>query len=146
MRGDRHPAISLNLWVHDLGRPRETKAFAIGNRAGKWSIATVQIGNNFAHTASDTVRAIRVWCRSAFQDLPPGCDDSPPPTPIEEGRGYPSASAPPQVALMAALATAPAGRPRARMFAMPQNVRICEAARVFPDRPVPMRSSRASSL
>ena len=33
-----------------LESPRETKVFAIGNRAGKSSIATVQIGNNFAHT------------------------------------------------------------------------------------------------
>ena len=33
-----------------LGNPRETKTLAIGNRAGKWSITTVQIGNNFAHT------------------------------------------------------------------------------------------------
>lgn len=33
-----------------LQNPRETKAFAIENWAGKWSIATVQMGNNFAHT------------------------------------------------------------------------------------------------
>lgn len=33
-----------------LRNPYETKAFAIGNRAGKWSIIAVQIGNNFAHT------------------------------------------------------------------------------------------------
>ena len=33
-----------------LQNPRETKAFALENRAGKWSITTVQIGNNFAHT------------------------------------------------------------------------------------------------
>jgi len=33
-----------------LRNPRETKAFAIENRAGKWSITTVQMGNNFAHT------------------------------------------------------------------------------------------------
>lgn len=36
-----------------LGNPRETKAFAIGIRAGKWSITSVQIGNNFAHTVRD---------------------------------------------------------------------------------------------
>jgi hypothetical protein len=36
-----------------LENPRETKAFAIGNWAGKWSITTVQIGNNFAHTVRD---------------------------------------------------------------------------------------------
>jgi len=33
-----------------LRNPRETKAFAVRNGRGKWSIATVQIGNNFAHT------------------------------------------------------------------------------------------------
>lgn len=33
-----------------LQNPRETKAFAIGNWAGKWWITTVQIGNNCAHT------------------------------------------------------------------------------------------------
>lgn len=33
-----------------LQNARETKAFAIGYVAGKWSITTVQIGNNFAHT------------------------------------------------------------------------------------------------
>jgi len=33
-----------------LQNPSETKAFAIGKRAGKWSITTVQMGNNFAHT------------------------------------------------------------------------------------------------
>jgi hypothetical protein len=36
-----------------LQNPRETKAFAIKNRTGKWSITTVQIGNNFAHTLRD---------------------------------------------------------------------------------------------
>ena len=36
-----------------LQNPRETKAFANGNRAGKWSIIAVQIGNNFAHTLRD---------------------------------------------------------------------------------------------
>lgn len=36
-----------------LGNPRETKAFAIGNHAGKWSITMVQMGNNFAHTLRD---------------------------------------------------------------------------------------------
>lgn len=36
-----------------LQNPRETKAFAIENWAGKWSIATVQMGNNFAHTVRD---------------------------------------------------------------------------------------------
>lgn len=35
---------------YGLGNPRETNAFAIENRAEKWSIATVQMGNNFAHT------------------------------------------------------------------------------------------------
>lgn len=33
-----------------LQNPRETKAFAIGYEAGKWSITSAQIGNNFAHT------------------------------------------------------------------------------------------------
>lgn len=33
-----------------LQNPRETKAFATKSWAGKWSITTVQIGNNFAHT------------------------------------------------------------------------------------------------
>ena len=38
-----------------LQNPRETKAFAIGYEAGKWSITSAQIGNNFAHTVrSDT--------------------------------------------------------------------------------------------
>jgi hypothetical protein len=36
-----------------LQNPRGTNAFAIGNRAGKWSITTVQMGNNFAHTLRD---------------------------------------------------------------------------------------------
>ena len=40
-----------------LQNPRETKAFAIGNQAGKWSITTVQIGNNFAHTVRDKSQA-----------------------------------------------------------------------------------------
>ena len=38
---------------YGLGNPRETNAFAIENRAEKWSIATVQMGNNFAHTVRD---------------------------------------------------------------------------------------------
>ncbi|MXO75927.1 hypothetical protein GRI40_11945 [Altererythrobacter aerius] len=33
-----------------LHNPSEPKAFAIGNQAGKWSINSVQIGNNCAHT------------------------------------------------------------------------------------------------
>ena len=37
--------------------PRETKAFVIGNRAGKWLITSVQIGNNFAHTLRDRSQA-----------------------------------------------------------------------------------------
>jgi hypothetical protein len=36
-----------------LQNPRGTNAFAIGNRAGKWSITTIQMGNNFAHTLRD---------------------------------------------------------------------------------------------
>ena len=40
-----------------LQNPRETKAFAIENWAGKWSIATVQMGNNFAHTLRDKSQA-----------------------------------------------------------------------------------------
>lgn len=36
-----------------LQNPRETKAFAVRIRAGKRSITTVQIGNNFAHTVRD---------------------------------------------------------------------------------------------
>jgi len=39
-----------------LQNPRETKAFVIGNQVGKWSITTVQIGNNFAHTVRDKSR------------------------------------------------------------------------------------------
>lgn len=30
--------------------PRGTKAFAIQNQAGKWSITSVHMGNNFEHT------------------------------------------------------------------------------------------------
>ncbi|MHA6318677.1 hypothetical protein ACXYN8_13565, partial [Altererythrobacter sp. CAU 1778] len=41
-----------------LQNPCETKTFAIGNRAGKWSITTVQIGNNFAHTVRDKSQAV----------------------------------------------------------------------------------------
>ena len=37
-----------------LQNPRETKTFAIENGAGKWPIATVQIGNNFAPTLRDS--------------------------------------------------------------------------------------------
>lgn len=37
-----------------LQNPRETKVFAIENRAGKWLIAAVQMGNNFAHTLRST--------------------------------------------------------------------------------------------
>jgi hypothetical protein len=37
-----------------LQNPRETKAFAIGYEAGKWSITSVQIGNNCAHTLRDS--------------------------------------------------------------------------------------------
>lgn len=48
------PCLAVGYPIHHapdgLQNPRETKAFAIENRAGKWSIATVQIGNNFAHT------------------------------------------------------------------------------------------------
>lgn len=36
-----------------LQNPSETKAFAIENQAGKWSINSVPIGNNFAHTLRD---------------------------------------------------------------------------------------------
>jgi len=36
-----------------LKNPLETKAFAIENRAGRRSITTVQMGNNFAHTVRD---------------------------------------------------------------------------------------------
>ena len=36
-----------------LQNPRETKAFAIGYEVGKWSITSVQIGNNCAHTLRD---------------------------------------------------------------------------------------------
>ncbi len=36
-----------------LQNPRETKAFVTKSSAGKWSITTVQIGNNFAHTVRD---------------------------------------------------------------------------------------------
>ena len=43
---------------YGLGNPRETNAFAIENRAEKWSIATVQMGNNFAHTVRDKSQAV----------------------------------------------------------------------------------------
>lgn len=36
-----------------LGNPRETNTFAIKIETRKWSIATDQIGNNFAHTLRD---------------------------------------------------------------------------------------------
>jgi len=42
--------IAITQAPDGLGNPRESKAFAIGNRAGKWSITSVQMGNNFAHT------------------------------------------------------------------------------------------------
>lgn len=49
--------ISSEIGIHQapngLGNPRETNTFVIRNRAGKWSIATVQMGNNFAHTLRD---------------------------------------------------------------------------------------------
>lgn len=52
--GPRMAVRYLILLVPDgLENPRENKAFSIGNRAGKWSITTVQIGNNFAHTLRD---------------------------------------------------------------------------------------------
>jgi hypothetical protein len=51
------PCLAVRYPIHHapdgLKNRRETKAFAIENRAGKWSIATVQIGNNFAHTLRD---------------------------------------------------------------------------------------------
>ena len=40
-----------------LQNPRETKGFATKSSAGKWSITTVQIGNNFAHTVRDFIFA-----------------------------------------------------------------------------------------
>lgn len=42
--------IGIHQAPNGLGNPRETNTFVIRNRAGKWSIATVQMGNNFAHT------------------------------------------------------------------------------------------------
>ena len=51
------PRLAVRCPIHHapdrLGNPRETNAFAIENRAVKWSITTVQIGNNFAHTLRD---------------------------------------------------------------------------------------------
>ncbi len=41
-----------------LQNPRETKAFAVKMRPGKWSNTTVQIGNNFAHTVRDKSQAV----------------------------------------------------------------------------------------
>jgi len=40
-----------------LGNPRETNTFAIKIETRKWSIATDQIGNNFAHTVRDKSQA-----------------------------------------------------------------------------------------
>jgi len=52
VRGEVSPEAILQA-PDGLQNPGETKAFAIGNWAGKWSITTVQIGNNFAHTLRD---------------------------------------------------------------------------------------------
>lgn len=44
-------AVSISQAPDGLQNPHETNAFAIRNRARKWSIVTVQIGNNFAHSS-----------------------------------------------------------------------------------------------
>ena len=44
-----------------LQNPRETKAFAIGYEAGKWSITSAQIGNNFAHTVRSGLQGASYW-------------------------------------------------------------------------------------
>lgn len=48
-----------------LQNPPETKAFAIGNRAGKWSITTVQIGNNFEHTVRRRSKGMTATVRAS---------------------------------------------------------------------------------
>ena len=49
VRGEVSPEAILQA-PDGLQNPRETKAFVTKSWAGKWSITTVQIGNNFAHT------------------------------------------------------------------------------------------------
>ena len=49
--------IGIHQAPNGLGNPRETNTFVIRNRAGKWSIASVQMGNNFAHTLAK----VRTW-------------------------------------------------------------------------------------
>lgn len=56
MRSVQRHREAISQAPNGLENPRETKAFAIGNQAGKWSITTVQIGNNFAHNFAHTVR------------------------------------------------------------------------------------------
>jgi len=53
MRSVRRRREAISQAPNGLGNPRETKAFATKSWAGKWSITTVQIGNNFAHTVRD---------------------------------------------------------------------------------------------
>ena len=57
MRSVQRHREAISQAPNGLENPRETKAFAIGNQAGKWSITTVQIGNNFAHTVRDKSQA-----------------------------------------------------------------------------------------
>jgi len=54
MRSVRRRREAISQAPNRLGNPRETKAFATKSWAGKWSITTVQIGNNFVHTLRDT--------------------------------------------------------------------------------------------
>ena len=61
MRGVRRRREAISHAPNGLGNPRETKAFATKSWAGKWSITTVQIGNNFAHTLRD--RSQERWAK-----------------------------------------------------------------------------------
>ncbi|WP_239807414.1 hypothetical protein [Croceicoccus hydrothermalis] len=56
-----------------LLNPRESKAFAIENLAGKWSVTTVQIGNNFAHTVRDKSQAVVSKKDSKYRVLMDSC-------------------------------------------------------------------------
>ena len=59
MRSVQRHREAISQAPNGLENPRETKAFAIGNQTGKWSITTVQIGNNFAHTLRNPVASRR---------------------------------------------------------------------------------------
>jgi hypothetical protein len=67
------PCLAVGYPIHHapdrLQNPRETKAFAIESRAGKWSIATVQIGNNFAHTVRSGAAGIAYFFHGDSRDF-----------------------------------------------------------------------------